>query len=108
MFKHAMKKRADFMWCSGRDSDPGLRLERPEYLTGLYYRSTELIHFSSLSCFFASIRGHLAFVAAGTYSNPASINLLSSSTSLDGRGVFPRKGGSVLYYFFDSTLFWFE
>src|SRR4030066_1365027 len=26
-------------WCSGRDSDPGLRLERPEYLTGLYYRS---------------------------------------------------------------------
>ena len=27
------------IWCSGRDSDPGLRLERPEYLTGLYYRS---------------------------------------------------------------------
>ena len=26
-------------WCSGRDSNPGLRLERPEYLTGLYYRS---------------------------------------------------------------------
>ncbi len=64
MFKRAMKNRTDFMWCSGRDSDPGLRLERPEYLTGLYYRSTELIHFSSLSCFSASIRGHLAFVAA--------------------------------------------
>jgi hypothetical protein len=27
-------------WCSDRDSNPGLRLERPEYLTGLYYRST--------------------------------------------------------------------
>gem|GEM_PF-2467793 len=27
------------IWCSGRDLDPGLRLERPEYLTGLYYRS---------------------------------------------------------------------
>ena len=26
-------------WCSGRDSNPGLRLERPKYLTGLYYRS---------------------------------------------------------------------
>ena len=31
-------------WCSGRDSNPGLRLssvpaERPEYLAGLYYRS---------------------------------------------------------------------
>jgi hypothetical protein len=30
-------------WCSGRDSDPGLRLERPEYLTGLYYRSAFLM-----------------------------------------------------------------
>jgi hypothetical protein len=30
------------LWCSGRDSDPGLRLERPEYLTGLYYRSPKL------------------------------------------------------------------
>ena len=27
------------LWCSGRDSNPGLRLERPKYLTGLYYRS---------------------------------------------------------------------
>ena len=26
--------------CSGRDLNPRLRLERPEYLTGLYYRST--------------------------------------------------------------------
>jgi hypothetical protein len=26
-------------WCSGRDSNPGPRLERPLYLTGLYYRS---------------------------------------------------------------------
>lgn len=26
-------------WCSGRDLDPGRRLERPVYLTGLYYRS---------------------------------------------------------------------
>jgi hypothetical protein len=25
--------------CSGRDSNPGPRLERPLYLTGLYYRS---------------------------------------------------------------------
>ena len=27
------------IWCSGRDLNPGLRLERPPYLTGLYYRS---------------------------------------------------------------------
>lgn len=27
------------MECSGRDSDPGRRLERPAYLAGLYYRS---------------------------------------------------------------------
>jgi hypothetical protein len=27
------------LWCSGRDSNPGRRLERPSYLTGLYYRS---------------------------------------------------------------------
>ena len=27
--------------CSGRDLNPRLRLERPEYLTGLYYRSTD-------------------------------------------------------------------
>ena len=26
-------------WCSGRDLNPGLRLERPEYLAELYYRS---------------------------------------------------------------------
>lgn len=26
-------------WCSGRDLNPRLRLERPEYLAGLYYRS---------------------------------------------------------------------
>jgi hypothetical protein len=38
---------AELNWCSGRDSDPGPRLERPLYLvlqrslTGLYYRSTE-------------------------------------------------------------------
>ncbi|AEE93869.1 fuselloviral integrase [Acidianus hospitalis W1] len=25
--------------CSGRDLNPGHRLERPAYLTGLYYRS---------------------------------------------------------------------
>ena len=35
-FKH---EKVGKCWCSGRDSDPGLRLERPEYLTGLYYRS---------------------------------------------------------------------
>ena len=26
-------------WCSGRDLNPRLRLERPVYLSGLYYRS---------------------------------------------------------------------
>ena len=31
------------IWCSGRDSDPGHRLERPEYLTGLYYRSAPFL-----------------------------------------------------------------
>ena len=31
------------VWCSGRDLNPGLRLERPEYLSRLYYRSIILI-----------------------------------------------------------------
>ena len=30
-------------WCSGRDLNPGLRLERPEYLAGLYYRSLKAL-----------------------------------------------------------------
>ena len=32
-------------WCSGRDLNPGRRLERPSYLTGLYYRSPNNTHF---------------------------------------------------------------
>jgi hypothetical protein len=31
-------------WCSGRDSNPGLRLERPKYLARLYYRSLSEQH----------------------------------------------------------------
>jgi post-segregation antitoxin (ccd killing protein) len=31
-------------WCSGRDLNPGRWLERPLYLTGLYYRSPELAY----------------------------------------------------------------
>ena len=31
--------------CSGRDLNPGRRLERPSYLTGLYYRSPNNTHF---------------------------------------------------------------
>lgn len=34
--------------CSGRDLDPGRRLERPAYLTGLYYRSAFLANKCSL------------------------------------------------------------
>ena len=37
-------------WCSGRDLNPRLRLERPEYLAGLYYRSIE----RSLSIYFTA------------------------------------------------------
>ncbi len=32
------------VWCSGRDLDPGPRLERPLYLTGLYYRSAGIYY----------------------------------------------------------------
>ena len=38
-------------WCSGRDLNPGLRLERPEYLAGLY--SAE--RFSSTGAFRSAI-----------------------------------------------------
>jgi hypothetical protein len=31
--------------CSGRDLNPGLRLERPAYLSGLYYRSSGMLIF---------------------------------------------------------------
>ena len=44
-------------WCSGRDSNPGLRLERPEYLTGLY--SAEFIFYRSPSWSIIQIHGSL-------------------------------------------------
>jgi hypothetical protein len=37
------------VWCSGRDSDPGLRLERPEYLTGLYSADRKAFYRSPFS-----------------------------------------------------------
>jgi hypothetical protein len=53
------------MWCSGRDSNPGLRLERPEYLTGLYYRST--FHAEvSCKCFSTRINLILLFIGTAT------------------------------------------
>ena len=36
-------------WCSGGDLNPRLRLERPPYLTGLYYRSLQTSKSSSCS-----------------------------------------------------------
>ena len=61
---HTASKIVELLWCSGRDSDPGLRLERPEYLTGLYYRSTGLYCFSSLQKLLAlSIYSYLVSVA---------------------------------------------
>ena len=53
------------MWCSGRDLDPGLRLERPEYLTELYYRSPELYYsmISSVLLLWFAVYGDLVFVA---------------------------------------------
>ena len=35
------------IWCSGRDLNPGPRLERPLYLTGLYYRSLGLYYWNN-------------------------------------------------------------
>ena len=45
------------VWCSGRDLDPGLRLERPEYLTELYYRSLiVLLRFENNACNYLLLR----------------------------------------------------
>jgi hypothetical protein len=48
-------------WCSGRDLDPGRRLERPVYLTGLYYRSITLLSFELAELLFFSIYSYLVF-----------------------------------------------
>ena len=38
-------------WCSGRDLNPGHGLERPVYLSGLYYRSYFILVFGSSKIF---------------------------------------------------------
>jgi len=51
-FKNLRRETDGTEWCSGRDSDPGPRLERPLYLTGLYYRSKAFsvqIHSASIN-----------------------------------------------------------
>ena len=53
------------VWCSGRDLDPGLRLERPEYLTELYYRSPELYYSmdSPVQLLWFAVYGNFVFFA---------------------------------------------
>jgi hypothetical protein len=63
------------MWCSGRDSDPGLRLERPEYLTGLYYRSA---FYAKVSCKCFSTRINLTLLFIGTTAVPTCFGGISS------------------------------
>ena len=55
-----------FDWCSGRDLNPGRRLERPSYLTGLYYRSPNNTHFS----FAFPIYSNIVFVAVANIFKP--------------------------------------
>ena len=50
IFQQAVEQK----WCSGRDLNPGLRLERPPYLTGLYYRSSKLYYFTLFPNIFSS------------------------------------------------------